>query len=154
MANSAFSPLGISAVSAVSNSDGTLTISPTTGAVVASLNIGHSNGWTAQQYSATSALTFGSTVNWDLNTAQSASLLATSNIPFTMAAPTNMKDGGTYTFKVTQFSTGGQVITWNAVFKFPGGTKFVLSTANNAVDIITFLSDGTSMFAVGQAAFS
>lgn len=33
----------------VSNSDGTLTISPTTGAVVASLALGHANTWTAAQ---------------------------------------------------------------------------------------------------------
>ena len=37
------------AVSSVSNSDGTLTISPTTGAVVGSLNLAHSNTWTALQ---------------------------------------------------------------------------------------------------------
>jgi hypothetical protein len=36
-------------VSSVSNADGTLTISPTTGAVVASLNPGHANTWTAAQ---------------------------------------------------------------------------------------------------------
>ncbi len=36
-----------SAALSVSNSDGTLTISPTTGAVVASLNLGHANTWTA-----------------------------------------------------------------------------------------------------------
>lgn len=45
---------GGGAVSAVSNSDGTLTISPTTGAVVASLALGHANTWTAAQtFSAT-----------------------------------------------------------------------------------------------------
>jgi hypothetical protein len=38
-----------SAVSSVSNSDGTLTISPTTGAVVASINLSHANVWTAAQ---------------------------------------------------------------------------------------------------------
>ena len=37
------------AVSSVSNSDGTLTVSPTTGAVVASLALGHANTWTATQ---------------------------------------------------------------------------------------------------------
>lgn len=37
------------AVASVSNSDGTLTITPTTGAVVASLALGHSNTWTANQ---------------------------------------------------------------------------------------------------------
>ncbi len=37
------------AVSSVSNSDGTLTISPTTGAVVASLALAHANTWTGLQ---------------------------------------------------------------------------------------------------------
>jgi hypothetical protein len=37
------------APTSVSNSDGTLTISPTTGAVVASLALGHANTWTAAQ---------------------------------------------------------------------------------------------------------
>lgn len=37
------------AVSSVSNSDGTLTITPTTGAVVASLALGHANTWSGQQ---------------------------------------------------------------------------------------------------------
>lgn len=36
-------------VDSIINSDGTLTISPTTGAVVASLNTAHSNTWTANQ---------------------------------------------------------------------------------------------------------
>lgn len=40
---------GGGAVSSVSNSDGTLTISPTTGSVVASLNLAHANTWTAAQ---------------------------------------------------------------------------------------------------------
>lgn len=40
---------GGGAVSSVSNSDGTLTISPITGAVVASLALGHANTWTAAQ---------------------------------------------------------------------------------------------------------
>lgn len=37
------------AVNSVTNSDGTLTISPTTGAVVASLALGHANTWTGVQ---------------------------------------------------------------------------------------------------------
>jgi len=36
-------------VTSVSNSDGTLTVSPTTGAVTASLALGHANTWTGQQ---------------------------------------------------------------------------------------------------------
>jgi hypothetical protein len=37
------------AISSVSNIDGTLTISPTTGNVIASLNLGHTNTWTGVQ---------------------------------------------------------------------------------------------------------
>lgn len=46
-----FVPTSVSSigVSSVSNSDSSLTISPTTGAVVASLNAGHANSWTATQ---------------------------------------------------------------------------------------------------------
>lgn len=40
---------GGGAVSSVSNSDGTLTVSPTTGAVVASLALSHANTWSGQQ---------------------------------------------------------------------------------------------------------
>lgn len=42
-------PAGGGAVSSVSNADGTLTISPTTGAVVASLNLSNANTWLANQ---------------------------------------------------------------------------------------------------------
>lgn len=37
------------AVSSVSNNDGTLTVTPTTGAVIASLNLAHANNWTGVQ---------------------------------------------------------------------------------------------------------
>lgn len=45
-------------ISSVSNADGTLTISPTTGAVVASLALGHANTWSAlQQFGAAASST-------------------------------------------------------------------------------------------------
>jgi len=48
---------GGGAVNVVSNSDGTLTVSPTTGVVVASLNLAHANTWTgAQTFNATTTL--------------------------------------------------------------------------------------------------
>ena len=109
-------------------------------------------GYTAQQYAVASALTAGATVSWNLNTAQAATLTANQN--FTLSNPTNMQAGGTYTLVITQDATGSRVITWGSAYKFSGGSKFVLSTAASAVDIITFYSDGTNMYAVGQAAFS
>jgi len=49
--------LGTIAVTSVTNSDGTLTISPTTGAVVASLNLGNANTWTGLQTFSANAVT-------------------------------------------------------------------------------------------------
>ncbi len=115
---------------------------------------GTATNFTAQQYFGATALTFSGTIAWNLNTAQAATITGTSNIPFTLSNPTNMQAGATYTLIITQFSTGGQVITWSSAYKFAGGSKFVLSTGNSAVDIITFISDGTNMYAVGQANFS
>lgn len=53
------------AVSSVANSDGTLTISPTTGSVVASLALGHANTWTATQTN--TALWLGTLVSGSSN---------------------------------------------------------------------------------------
>ncbi|HEX8838732.1 MAG TPA: hypothetical protein VF748_17450 [Candidatus Acidoferrum sp.] len=47
---------GGGAVSSVTNSDGTLTFSPTTGPVVGSINLGHANTWTAVQAISNAAL--------------------------------------------------------------------------------------------------
>ena len=47
---------GAAAVSSVANSDGTLTISPTTGSVVASIALAHANTWTANLTVSTASL--------------------------------------------------------------------------------------------------
>lgn len=111
----------------------------------------------AQEYSAAQnfngvALTFDATQDWDLNTSQVATLTLTGNTTFD--APTNMKDGGTYVIILKQDATGSRTAAWNAVFKWPGGTAPTLSTAANAVDIVTFVSDGTNMYGVSQLNFS
>lgn len=55
---------GYGSVTSVSNADGTLTISPTSGSVVASLNTGHANTWTVGQTIApTSTTAIGLTIN-------------------------------------------------------------------------------------------
>ena len=50
---------GGGAVSSVSNTDGTIAIAPTTGAVVVSLALGHANTWTGQQTFNTASAIFG-----------------------------------------------------------------------------------------------
>jgi hypothetical protein len=63
-------PIDVSAnVNSVANSDGTLTISPTTGAVVASINHAHNNSWTlSQSINLSTAALFAST-NWTVQAA-------------------------------------------------------------------------------------
>ena len=44
--------------------------------------------------------------------------------------------------------------TWSPDFKWEGGTPPVLSTGANEIDIITFISDGTSLYGTIQNNFS
>jgi len=92
-------------------------------------------------------------IEWDLRLAQTTTVtLSQDNMIF--EAPTNMKDGGTYVMFLKQDATGSRTVTWNSVFKWPDGTAPTLSTTANAIDIITFVSDGASMFGVTQKKFS
>lgn len=53
---------------------------------------------------------------------------------------------GTYMLLVKQDAIGGRLLGWSAVFKWPGGTAPVLSTAANAVDIFSFFCDGAVLY--------
>lgn len=108
--------------------------------------------FTAQQNFGTATLTDAATINWNMNTQQVAKVtLAASR---TMAAPTNLVDGGTYLLRVIQDGTGSRTITWNAVFKWPAGVAPTLSTAPGAIDVVTFLSDGTNLYGAAQIGFA
>lgn len=53
-------------------------------------------------------------------------------------APTfsNLKDGQTINWFLTQDGSGSRTMTWPASFKWPGGSPGALSTAANAVDLL------------------
>ena len=93
------------------------------------------NTYTKAQVVSIATPTFASTMTLDLSTSNSFSFTATSN--FTLAAPTNQVAGGTFFIVVKQDATGGRGITWNSAFKFRGGTPPALSTAANAMDVIS-----------------
>ena len=58
----------------------------------------------------------------------------------TLNNPTNAKPGQKGVIYLIQDATGGRTITtWGNTYKFPGGTKPTLSTAANAVDIVSYL---------------
>jgi hypothetical protein len=48
----------------------------------------------------------------------------------------NLKDGQTINWFITQDATGSRTMTWPSSFKWPGGSAGVLSTAANSVDLL------------------
>ena len=118
------------AVSSVSNSDGTLTISPTTGAVVASLNLGNANTWTGGQTFNLSTSTSATSTNLFAQTA----VLSTSTI------------GNILTGTITATSTSASSSFQNILFTQGQGTGLSLSNLS--------VSASTSLVRFGSTADS
>ncbi len=110
----------------VANSDGTLTISPTTGAVVVSLNLGHANTWAALQ-----TLSAGMTV--------SAGTLTFAVVPQTSQDTFASNTGyGTGALNVNTGSNG------NAAFGYQALTANTTGTNNSAFGFQALLSNTTA----------
>ncbi len=83
------------------------------------------------------------TVTWDAANGTYGKLTLTASR--TLAAPTNLVTGRLYGLEVIQGGSGSNTITWNALFKFPGGTPPVLTTAIGARDKVWFYYNGTTL---------
>lgn len=130
-----------------------LTGGPITAAGTVSLDLTHVNVWTGQQNFGAVALTStGGHIAWNLNTAQVAKHTATENT--TLDNPTNMVDGGTYIFRYTQNASSAKTLAFGSAYKWPSGNTPLVTPTLSAVDIFTFVSDGTNMYGVVQQAFS
>ena len=101
------------------------------------------NAFTAQQFFDDQALTSATTVSWNANTAQVATLALGHNA--TVANATNHQSGGVYIMRVTQNSSP-KTLAWSTGYKWPGNTAPVMTATGGAVDIFTFVSDGTYMY--------
>jgi len=101
-----------------------------------------------QNFNATT-LVDGASISWDASANQVTSVTITDNR--TMAAPTNLVDGAVYLLVIIQDGTGSRTMSWNAVFKFTGGTAPTLTTTASAKDILVFYSDGTNMYEIGRS---
>ena len=97
-----------------------------------------------QAYSSMNTLSDAATIATDCSLGNVHEVTLTDNR--TLGAPTNLKDGATYIWIITQDGTGSRTLAYNAVFKFPGGTAPTLSTAANSVDILSGVSDGTNIY--------
>ena len=101
-----------------------------------------------QNFNATT-LVDGASISWDASANQVTSVTLAGNR--TMAAPTNLVDGAVYLLMVIQDGTGSRTLSYNAVFKFTGGTAPTLTTTAAAKDILIFYSDGTNLYEIGRS---
>jgi hypothetical protein len=83
------------------------------------------------------------TINWGTGNFHKSTM--TGNCTYTFTAPSGP---GRYQLMLVQDATGSRTATWPASVKWPGGTAPTLSTAANAIDIITFYYDGTNYYGV------
>jgi len=102
--------------------------------------------WTAQQNTDEVAITSSSnSVAWNVNTAQAALHTLTENT--TIAAPTNLKQGGYYSLRVVQ-AAGVYTLAWNAIFDWGSKSASAEPAADGDQILVTFYYDGTNMLAV------
>lgn len=116
----------------------------------ANLSAGNITG--KQIYTPTQTLTDGVTISWNGNLGAVAEVTLTGS--GRTITPSNLVAGGTYLLYVKQDATGGRTVTTWTNFRWPGGFAPTLSTAANAVDIITGVSDGTYIYASAQIGFA
>ena len=136
---------GLAGTTAVTASEAELNLLDGVSSLV---SLGTAQEWTAQQNFNNTALTFDATQDWALTANQVATLTLDDNTTFD--APTQMVDGAFYSLIIIQDGTGSRTASWNAVFKWAGGTAPTLTTTASAKDVFVWRSDGTNMYEVGR----
>lgn len=98
-------------------------------------------------------LTFGSSIQWNMNSGAIALLGMDSTAKGTMDTPANIPNAGSAILRVMQLGTGFTTLQWNAVFKFEGGTDPVMSSGNANIDVVTFYMESTGLYGVARKNF-
>jgi hypothetical protein len=121
------------------------TISGTTG--VATSNIALTGNYTEGVVAIGSS---GTTQTLSLTNGTFQTVTLTGNCTFTMPTATA---GQSFILIVSQDATGGRTATFTGV-KFPLGTAPTITVTASALDIISFLSNGTNWYGTAAQAFS
>lgn len=88
------------------------------------------------------ALTDGATITPNCDTTDIGTVTIAGNRTF--AAPSGTPVAGQkLIFRIKQDATGSRVPTWNAIYRFPGGTATTLTTAANKTDYVGFIYNAT-----------
>jgi hypothetical protein len=96
--------------------------------------------------------TVGSTSTLVLTTGTVLTATLTASTPCTFTMPTATA-GKSFILKLTQASSGMTTATFTSV-KFPGGTAPTITATASAVDILSFVSDGTNWYGTFAQAFA
>lgn len=106
-----------------------------------------------------SALTDASTTAWNADNGTKFTLLATSGVGNTRALgdPSGtVRDGRAYQLRYTQDGSGGRALTVSGTgvkiaTALGGGTTVPLDTTASAINLITMIADGTTLYVVSVA---
>ena len=113
----------------------------TSGETVPLLNT--ANTWSKAQTFDVVELTDAASIAWDWSLGPIAKVTLTDNRALAAPTGTNSK-AGTWSLFIRQDGTGSRTLSYDAAYLFPGGNDPVLSTAANALDVLTIVSDGTT----------
>jgi hypothetical protein len=103
--------------------------------------LGAVNVFTKNQSVAPSTLTSGGTIAVDASLSNNFKLVLGTNA--TLSNPTNPTDGMVVNIRVKQDATGSRTLAYGSAYKWPAGSVPALSTAANAVDLISMYYDST-----------
>jgi hypothetical protein len=96
--------------------------------------------WQKAQRGTVSALTSGTTVNWDMSLSNVYSLALSHNA--TLANPSNIAAGQGGIIVITH--SGSNTLAYGSYFKFAGGTAPSLTTGASAKDVLVWYADTTT----------
>lgn len=82
------------------------------------------------------------TPNYSLGSIQTL----TANMNFSLAAPSNIPNGGSLTLIITQDATGSRTMTANSAYKFAGEGFKTLSTAPTSIDMMNIFRSSTTYY--------
>lgn len=141
---------GGAAVTSVSNSDSTLTISPTNGAVVASLNLAHANTWSGLQlFSNTGTTTFAGPASTTALTVGTLSGIVRATAGYLSAGFVNLASDVTGILGISNGGTGLSSVGASSTVLTSNG-----SAASWQLDALTSFSTTTSVSLATTSIFS
>jgi len=108
--------------------------------------------WSKNQSVTPFALTSGTTVAIDASKSNNFKL--TMGAACKLSNPTNLTEGMVLNFAIDQDATGGRVLTFDTMFKFPGGTAPTWVTTASAKNFLSCYYDGTILRCSGGAGYA